>query len=288
MENIPIVTFDTSAHNRLAPKGGPLAEPVIAKIKSDMLFRFAGVAIEEIYATKDSTRRSLLLNSCRKLQEGESDCVHRQDEVLKILVEAHVKDPARFDWTAAEVISGEYMQEISRGKWINDEDLIAKHRREHFAQLKRFEQMFKPFRAELRPVFEANREARPKTYREFLDLMEKSNQKLMAGLCIGIYDRVAGTDVSKELFLAFLDDCPPFRAFNYAMHMAHFDRSVRHENGERFSSECTDLFMATYLPYCHKFVTADRMQEKCLREIASVSGLGTEVMSYDDFCNSSS
>ncbi len=26
-------------------------------------------------------------------------------------------------------------------------------------------------------------------------------------------------------------------------------------------------------------------QERCLREIASVTGLATEIISYDDFCN---
>lgn len=285
MENIPIVTFDTSAHNWLADDS-QFAELVTAKIKSDMLFRFAGVAIEEIYANKGPARRSFLLNSCRKLQEGDSDCVYPQDEVIKLLVLAHVKDPAHFDWTAVEVISGELMQEISTGKWVNDEDLIAEHRKEHFARLNRFECMFKPLRAELQTVFDANGEARPITFEEYLELMEKTDQKLVAGLCKGMYDRVAGTEVSKELLLEFLDVCPPFRALNYAVEMSYFDRSVRHENGESFSSGCKDLFMAIYLPYCHKFVTADRMQEKCLSKIASVSGLQTEIISYDNFRDS--
>jgi hypothetical protein len=284
MENIPIVTFDTSAHNRLADD--VLAEPIQRRIRSDMLFRFAGISIEELYATKDPVRRATLLNSCKRLQEGESDCVYPQDQVLKLLIEAHAKGPDHFDWTAAEVISSEYIHEISAGNWVNDEDLITEHRKEHFARLKGFECMFKRFRAEIQPAFDADGEARPKTYREFLDFLQKSDQKLLAGLCNGMYDRCAATRVSKEQFLQFLDVCPPFRAFNFAMHMSHYDRSVRHEHGESFSSGCKDLFMAIYLPYCNRFVTADRMQEKCLREIASVSGLGTEVVFYDDFYDS--
>ena len=38
-----------------------------------------------------------------------------------------------------------------------------------------------------------------------------------------------------------------------------------------------------YLPYCDKFVTADGEQEKCLREIAHLAGVRTEVLSYDGF-----
>jgi hypothetical protein len=285
MKNIPIVTFDTSAHNRLAPKDGPLAESVLAKIKSEMFIRFAGISIDELYATTDSARRATLLGACRRLQQGEGDCIYPQDQVLKLLIEAHVKDPGHFDWTAVEVVSGEYMHEISAGEWINDEDLITEHRNNLRARLKGFECIFKSLPLGLQHAFESNGEAPPTTYREFLGFL-KSDKKLMGGICKGIYDRVAGTDVSKDVFLEFLDVCPPFRAFNYAIDMSHYDRLVRNEDGERFKSGCNDLLMAIYLPYCNRFVTADRMQEKCLREIASVSGLGTEVVFYDDFYDS--
>lgn len=251
-----------------------------------MLFRFAGISIEELYANRDPARRATLLNSCRKLQEGKSDCICPQDQVLTLLIEAHVKDPAHFDWTLAEVISPEYMHEISIGEVASDEELIAEHCEEHRKRLKRFECMFSPLRAELQSAFDADGETRPKTHREFLDFLEKSDQKLLTGLCKGTYERVAGTGVSKELFLQFLEVCPPFRAFNHAMHMANYDRSVRHKNDECFKSGANDLFMAICLPYCNIFVTNDRKQGKCLREIASVSGLETEVVFYDDFCDS--
>jgi len=41
--------------------------------------------------------------------------------------------------------------------------------------------------------------------------------------------------------------------------------------------------MSVCLPYCHKFVTNDGEQEKCLREVSSVADLGTDVLSYDAF-----
>jgi hypothetical protein len=46
--------------------------------------------------------------------------------------------------------------------------------------------------------------------------------------------------------------------------------------------------MTVYLPYCDKFVTAEENgeQERCLREVVAVAGLETEILSYDDFCNS--
>jgi hypothetical protein len=173
-----------------------------------------------------------------------------QDQVLELLVKAHAKDPATFDWTKAEVIAAECIQEISVGELVNDEELIARHGRDQKDQKNRYKNMFKQCEPILQPAFEANGEARPRTFRDFLDFQEKSEGKLMAGLCKGLYDRVAGTNISAEFFLDFLAACPPFRAFNYAMHMSNFDGAVRHKEGERFKSGFKDLFMSLYLPYC--------------------------------------
>lgn len=281
---IPIVTFDTSAHNRLVDDG-PVTEQVLAKIKSDMFFRFAGVSFEEMYATRDPARRAALMASCRRLQEGESDCLYPQDELLKLLIQAHAHDSAAFNWLTAEVISRGYADEIESGALVNDEELLAEHRRVHREQLKGYRNMFAQLRPKLQPVFEAHGEARPGTYREFLGLLESSDEKLTAGFGKILYDKAAGTDVSKDCILAFFDVCPPFRAFNYALLMSWFDLAVGNESGEKFEAGRNDLFMSIYLPYCDRFVTAEQKaeQEKCLREIVSVAGLATEVISYDDF-----
>ena len=44
--------------------------------------------------------------------------------------------------------------------------------------------------------------------------------------------------------------------------------------------------MSAYLPYCDKFITAEknREQEKCLREVAAIAKLETAIVDYDDFC----
>jgi hypothetical protein len=83
----------------------------------------------------------------------------------------------------------------------------------------------------------------------------------------------------------FIDPCPPFRALIHAMLMSWYNLSVRDDKCERFEAGRNDMFMAVHLPYCDKFVTAEVSgeQEKCLREVALVAGLETEILSYDDF-----
>jgi len=69
--------------------------------------------------------------------------------------------------------------------------------------------------------------------------------------------------------------------------MSYYDISLRNRRiGARFTAGGNDLFMSVCLPYCHKFVTADREQAKCLREVAAVAGLETEILSYDNFRDS--
>ena len=74
----------------------------------------------------------------------------------------------------------------------------------------------------------------------------------------------------------------------YPVLLSWYDRAVRDEKGEKIEAGRNDLFMAVHLPYCDKFVTAEKYgeQERCLREVALVAGLETEILSYDDFCNS--
>jgi hypothetical protein len=83
-----------------------------------------------------------------------------------------------------------------------------------------------------------------------------------------------------------LVDCLKARmATLYAFLMSWYQHSARDESGERFKAGRNDLFMASYLPYCDVFVTAEikREQEKCLKELAAVLNLRTEVLAYDDF-----
>ena len=71
------------------------------------------------------------------------------------------------------------------------------------------------------------------------------------------------------------------------MLMSWYNFSVRDPNlGEKFSAGANDQFMSVYLPYCHKFITAEENgeQEKCLREIVALTNLQTEILSYDNFC----
>jgi hypothetical protein len=286
--DLPVVTFDTSAHNRLVDDG-PLSEVVLAGIKSGIFFRFAGLSIEELVSTSDPVKRAALFNYCARLQAGVTDCLYPQNELIRLLVVEHYRNPSIFNWTAVDVRGHEYEDAISRRYFVGDEELARAQLQELKSRQKRYKQMFSTLRPELQKVFDAHREARPTSLRDTLSRLQSGESHLIWGIGKLLYDRGAETDASEATVKQFIDVCPPFRALIYAMLMSWYDLSVRNAHlGEKFKAGGNDLFMSIYLPYCDQFVTAEKKgeQEKCLREVASLVNLETKIVSYDDFCTS--
>jgi hypothetical protein len=286
--DFPIVTFDTSAHNRLV-EDGPLSEAVLAGIKSGLFFRFAGLSIEELVSTSDPVKRTALFSYCARLQDGPTDCLYPQNELIRLLVAEHFRNPSAFNWTTVDVRGWEYEDAIRRRYFVFDQELAAVQYQELKSRQKNYKEMFSNLRPELRKVFDPHGEAPPATLREALSRLQSGEGRLIWGMGKLLYDRGAETDASEATVRQFMEVCPPFRALIYAMLMSWYDLGVRDPRvGEKFKAGGNDLFMSIYLPYCDRFVTAERKgeQEKCLREVAFVAGLETKIVSYDDFCNS--
>jgi len=286
--NFPIVTFDTSAHNRLV-KDGVRSESVLAAIRSGLFFRFAGLSIDEMVACPDPAKRAALFNYCARLQLGLSDCIFPPNELIRDQVIAHFESPATFNWKAVQVRAMEYERGIQRRKIVLDPQLSAEQRLDQNALQKQYKRLFFGLRPKLESVFAAHGEAPPRAFREVIARLQSGEGTLIWDTGKLLYDRAAETDAGEETIKNFMAVCPPFRALIYGMLISWYDLAVRDRHvGERFRAGRNDLFMSVYLPYCDKFVTAEERgeQERCLREVCAVAGVETEILSYDDFCNS--
>lgn len=283
----PIVSFDTSAHNRLV-KDGALSEPIFAGLGSGMFFRFAGLSIEEMFAHPKAPDRVALFDACRRLQKGPSECIYPHNEIIRRLAVDHCKNPAGFNWKTVNVRDVECEKEIQRPRLIADEQLSTDQRNAQFQGAKDYEHIFSAdLRIKIDRVFASHKEAPPATYLQAVTRAKNGTPNLVTAIGKRLYDRAAETNASEATIEAFVDVCPPFHASIYALLMTWYHRCVRHPHaGERFTAGRNDLLMSAHLPYCDKFVTADGEQAKCLREIVAVAGLDTEVLSYDDFCDS--
>jgi hypothetical protein len=284
--DIPIVSFDTSTHNQLV-KDAPRAEIVLAALKSGLSFRFVSLSIDEMVATADPAKRAALFTYCARIQDGLSECIYPHNELIKRMVVEHYKNPAAFNWKTVDVKAREYEKAIRNRELVSNEELSAEQRADLKTRSREYEGMWAGLNPELKEVFKRHGEVPPPTFREVVARLQTEGS-LIWNMGKLLYDRAAGTDASEATIREFMEICPPFRAMVYAILLSWYDRAVRDEKGEKFEAGRNDMFMAMHLPYCDKFVSAEKYgeQERCLREVAFVAGLETEILSYDDFCDS--
>jgi hypothetical protein len=294
-ENRRVLIFDTSVHNHLV-KLGASSTSIYAAIKSQYFFRLAGLSFEEMMSTPRAEDRLALLDGCRKLTAGRAgrswDCLNPPYEILRILIAAHAKDPANFQWLPVDVRSGGLAHEIRTGELTADDALANLQKTEQHASIKSYKAMWVGLRDKLDPIFAAQNIPRPKTFDEAFRL---GSSQLFSGMGKGFYDAgllfdselrgekdVPDTDIATVQH--FIDNCPPFRALLCACLMSWYNTSLREGNrSEKFAAGRNDLFMAVYLPYCDVFVTRDGEQESCLRELTRWIGIDTEVLAFDVF-----
>ena len=122
---------------------------------------------------------------------------------------------------------------------------------------------------------------RPTTYRKAVEVAIP-NGSVLWGFGQELYRCVAKFEPTELQIKAFMDACPPFRAACYGLVMAWYTGSLRVKDG-RPTAGRNDLMMATYLPYCDQFITADWPQQSELQEIAIEAHIACEVVLYKEF-----
>lgn len=291
-----IVTFDTSAHNRIVKMDATAADPIYSAVATRFFFRLAGLSYEELVATQNAPDRMPLLEGCRKLTATLVargwDCVQTFYELLRMLIKAHSVDPTHFQWRIVDVRWGELAHAILTGD-VTDDDLARLQWAEQQAAQNGYKTLWRDLRPKLDLIIEAQSIPRPTTFAEAL---QNGSPALFPAMGKALYD--AGLrfdaelneesrtfDTPPEIVQHFIDNCPPFRAMLLAMLVSWYNTSLRDMNmSEKLAAGRNDLYMAVYLPLCDIFVTRDAGQEKCLRELRKHIGAPAgEVMSFDEF-----
>jgi|ERR1700722_12055061 len=283
--DVPIVTFDTSAHNRLAD-ACVSSRQVLERMNLQSWFRFAGLSVEELYATSKAEEREALFASCRGLQLGPSECLLPPNKLTEQLVLAHQNDPKNFDWKVVNVRWPRCEDAIRDPAFFADAE-TSQGQREFQRERKRLgKDDLVGLRPKIQAIFEAHGEAPPTSFRPAMSRLES----LEGGGAVmytarQLYNRATRPVADDSVIKEFVDHCPPFRALVYAIFVPWYNTAVRdYRAGEKLDAGHNDLFMSLYLPYCDWFVTDDEGQEKSLREVAAHAGLETEILPYDKFC----
>lgn len=282
----PIVSFDTSAHNRA--ESGVVTESTLAAIRETRHIRLVAISVEEIFSTPDPAKRQGLFAACASLTDAEemgSDTLAPPNEVIGRLVLAHHENPWRFDWTKVDVRSREIHDEIRVLDILMNDELSAEQRAGQKNINARYKQGFTKLRPTFEKAFADRNEEHPRTFREALTGFESGNNKFSVTIAKRFYEGIANSKINRAAANEFLSICPPLLASVHSYLLSMYEHAVRdpRKPSERFRAGRNDMYMSAYLPYCDEFVTADTDQAICLREVVKVTGLHTEVLSLEDF-----
>lgn len=114
-------------------------------------------------------------------------------------------------------------------------------------------------------------------------MLEKEGSPLWQ-LAADIYEHATGRELNRSEAKAFVDSCWPAKAMLFASCVGQYHWGLKDAREEaRFKAGRLDLFSATYLPFCDRFITNDLGQCNALRLTAERAKLGTEVCMYAEF-----
>ena len=254
------------------------SETLIAAIRVSFFVRLTESSLAEIVATPDPAARKNLLD-CMRLLCIEGDCIMPHQWIVRELVRSFTEQPSR-DWRSVPTRFRECEAELARQEIVNDE-IAAKQRFQAESLNKNFEGIYSKIAEELKPFLSSHRQ-RP-TIRQFLQTGESNGGSLWTIAKI-VHDGFALRSCDAAALHLFYERCPPFRALVKALAIAGYERCIRDiRKGPSYAAGRTDLLMATYLPYCHNFITADRKQATCLQLISAEGNLGTSIFYYRGF-----
>jgi len=274
---LPTIVFDTSAVNRLA-KDASHSEPLMVGLRHGFNVQVTGMVVSELISTPVSATRETLIACCQKLLSS-GRCIWPPHEIIRLLVLAHAKNSALFNWQQLPVRATVYERAII-DRDFNDALCLEEWKVQQELE-ETFLNFWRALGSKLELVLADNPAMRPTSYAHAIEIASADGSVLWE---VGkrLYSAVSGVSLSEADIKSFMDLCPPFRACCYALLGSWYDCSLKHPAPKRPAGR-NDHMMAAYLPYCGRFVTRDKKQKTRLREVTVAARINCDVLYYDDF-----
>jgi hypothetical protein len=275
----PILTFDTSAINRLADD--PDSDALLAGAATGFYVQLSFKSVREIAATNRTERRLALLAVCQRLLKF-GGCIDPAGPILEKMIVRFESD-ARFDWKAVDVGLPEAALRISEMEGISD-DLAKRVRAEQVNHKNAFKEVFRDAKPHFQKVLATTQGEPPRDAAELVARLEETFWKTAENA----YARFGRKPADGARVREFAKRCDPFRALVNAFFVAAYDLCVRSPGSSTsFRSGSGDALMSVCLPYCNQFVTNDTKsggQLAFYEEVCSLAKIGPlTVRSYDAF-----
>jgi len=273
------IIFDTSGLNALVDD--PDSALIVKSLNVGFRVRLSETSICEVVGTSRPERRERLLDLCRHLVHAGEGMVPFH-EIIQGMSRAHATNSSVFDWRRVDVRWPELEEEIARRTFITDADLAKDVKADNKSWNKQFEEMWRDARAKFEPELTVDG-AEPISVTAVFEALEAEDSPLWQ-LAADIYKTTTGLDLSRNEAKAFAEACPPAKAMLFAGCVGQYHWGLKAAKEEaRYKAGRLDLFSATYLPFCDRFITNDLGQFNALALAADRAGLATEVGMYAEF-----
>jgi hypothetical protein len=269
--------FDTSGLNALADD--PESRLIVKSMNLGFHVRLSETSVCEVVGTSKPQRRLQLLNLCTSLvRTGEAIVPYH--EILKLMAREHAAN-ARFDWLRVDVRWPELEDELARRTFLEDEELASGVKADNKALNKRFIEMWREALTRFEPQLKA--EGEPISVATVFETVKDEGSPLWQ-LAADIYKTATGRELSRSEAKAFVDVCPPAKAMLFAGCVGQYHWGIGDaKEDNRYKAGGLDLFSATYLPLCDRFITNDTGQYNAFVLTAQKAGLKTDVCMYAEF-----
>lgn len=243
--------------------------------------RLTETNLAEVGSTADSALRAKLLNACQRVMCA-GECIGPYHWIVEQQAKLHATRPDLYEWGRVDIRLRVLENEVARPEFLTDDSLAGEMYADFKATQKEFKRVYRDAREKF-PIPDEDR--KDITVEDVINLsvMQKSHW----GLAGDIYERYSGKRLGEDEARAFAKACPPFEAMLLSTCIAQYDLAVQHIRAPRlYDAGRVDLMCSAYLPYCDRFVTNDPGQFNALTAIVKRMGLGTQVITYEDFCRS--
>lgn len=275
---VPTIIFDTSGINCLEDSGAA-SESIMRGLQCGFDVVLTGASVEEIIATGTAERREALLRRCDRLLQS-AQCLWPPNEIVRLLIAAHLANPSTFDWTRVDVRARAYEAAVPRRDFTDA--VCAEQRRQHFQVESNFRKYWTRLRPKLDAILAKDPSKRPDTYHDAVSIAVR-DKGVLWGLGQGLYKYAAKREPTEAEIKSFMSICPPFRAACYGLVMAWYNWSLRPQDDQTATAGRNDLMTAAYLPYSERFISDDWAHRKDLREVAIEAKVACEILSFKEF-----
>jgi len=281
------LTFDSSAINRLTEDKE--SDVLIAAVKTAYFVRLTATNVDELIATpkkkligpptEKRKKRDALLKTCGDLLTV-GECIFPHHFISDALVMDY-QNHGQSNWQTLKIRSRHYEDLISRPELVKELSISQRNfgKRTQSA----FARTFAGLGRKLERLFKKRIVKRPASFAELLSILQVPKGAFWQFAAV-FYKHGAKRKPGEAKIRKFIAACPPFHAFVLSLVMAEYGYSVRdHKALGSYRAGRSDLLSALYLPYCDIFVSDDKVQLRCLPEIAGVCYPSVEILRYKDF-----